>query len=78
MSDFGIRKSLLIKMVPAKKMRFQSSVHLPKAQSVGFLTLREGNMGGAVLVKTQTLSKIPLMTTMYKAETISPKAKGTM
>lgn len=49
MSDFGVRKCLLIKKAPTEKMETQIVVpklHFEKVQGEFFM-LREGDMGGA-------------------------------
>lgn len=53
MSEFGVKKGLLIEKEPTKKMGDLKvlQTHLPKIQGSGFFNVREGKIEGAVFVK---------------------------
>ena len=79
MSEFGLRKGLLMEKAPIKKLGdLILKSFLRKYRVQASFRAREGKMGGAVFVKTQAPSRIPLMISMSKAGAISLKAMGTM
>ena len=76
MSEFGVRKVLLIKKVPTRKMGaliFKSI--LRKYRVLASFMSRKGTTGGAGFVKTQAPSRIPLMIKLSKSRAMSPKVK---
>lgn len=77
-SEFGVKKGVLVEKVPTEKMGalVVSPIHLKKVQSSGFLYVKVKEKGGTIFCKNSALSRISLMISMSKAETVSLKATG--
>lgn len=75
MSEFEVRKGLLIKRVLTKKIGTQvvPQIHLTKVQSAVFFYIERRGNGRACSYKTQTISRIPLVVSMNICKAMGTK-----